>query len=306
MRYLFFINPVAGKGKGQEKIAESIKNYFKENGGDYRIIVTEHKGHAQKLAKIEAETGEQITMFACGGEGTVFEVLNGVVGYDNVTLGVLPCGSANDFLKYFGESKSFLKIDSQMNGGSVEMDIIKAGDYYCLNGCSVGMDAVVAREMSTFKKWPLVSGSFAYTLAIVKTFLGKLGITANISVDGEKPQKKNCLFAVVANGPYYGGGFMGAPDAVPFDSKLDFTLVDNIPKSKILKFIGLYKKGLHKILDCCHIKNCGSMDFTADKPIPVNLDGEIIETAKMHFEIIKKGIKFNLPKEVFNKVLIKV
>ena len=194
MRYLFFINPVAGKGKGQEKIAESIKNYFKENGGDYRIIVTEHKGHAQKLAKIEAETGEQITMFACGGEGTVFEVLNGVVGYDNVTLGVLPCGSANDFLKYFGESKSFLKIDSQMNGGSVEMDIIKAGDYYCLNGCSVGMDAVVAREMSTFKKWPLVSGSFAYTLAIVKTFLGKLGITANISVDGEKPQKKNCFY----------------------------------------------------------------------------------------------------------------
>ncbi len=306
MRYLFFINPVAGKGKGKELIAESVKNYFNENGGDYKIIVTEYKGHAKELAESEAKTGDTITMFACGGEGTVFEILNGVVGYDNVTLGVLPCGSANDFLKFFGDSKSFLKIDSQINGGSIEMDIIKAGDYYCLNGCSVGMDAVVARDMSIFKKWPLVSGSFAYTLAIVKTFLGKLGITANISVDGEKPQKKNCLFAVVANGPYYGGGYMGAPDAVPFDSKLDFTLVDNIPKTKILKFINLYKKGKHKILDCCQLKNCSSMDFSASKPIPVNLDGEIIESAKMHFEIIKKGIKFNLPKEIFTKMLIKV
>ena len=117
-------------------------------------------------------------MFACGGEGTVFEVLNGTVGYSNVELGVIPCGSANDFLKFFESRDNFLDIAEQIDGETVEMDLIKAGKNYCLNGCSVGMDAIVARDMSIFKNWPLVSGSFAYTLAIVKTFLGKLGITA--------------------------------------------------------------------------------------------------------------------------------
>lgn len=176
----------------------------------------------------------------------MFEVLNGIAGHNNVELGVIPCGSANDFLKFFEGRDSFLNIDEQIDGEVVSMDLIRAGDNYCLNGCSVGMDAVVARDMSIFKKWPLVSGPLAYNLAIIKTFLGKLGITADISVDGETPQRKTCLFAVITNAPYYGGGYKGAPEAVPYDNKLDFTLVDKISKIKILSFLGIYKKGEHK------------------------------------------------------------
>ena len=223
-----------------------------------------------------------------------------------VELGVIPCGSANDFLKFFKSREKFLDIAAQIDGEAIEMDLIKAGNKYCLNGCSVGMDAVVARDMSIFKRWPMVSGSFAYTLAIVKTFLGKLGITANISVDGETPQRKNCLFAVIANAPYYGGGYKGAPEAVPYDNKLDFTLVDKISKLKILKFLGIYKKGEHKKLDCCTLKNCTSMEFASEKPIPVNLDGEIIETTNMKFELVKSAVKFVVPKGVANKLLTKV
>ncbi len=306
MRYVFYINPVAGKGNAQEEIINSIKSYFADKNDDFKIHITNAVGDAQSNAKCEAETGADIRMFACGGEGTVFEVLNGIAGHDNVELGVIPCGSANDFLKFFESRDNFLNIGEQIDGEAVEMDLIKAGDKYCLNGCSVGMDAVVARDMSLFKKWPLVSGSFAYNLAIVKTFLGKLGITADISVDGEEPEHKNCLFAVIANAPYYGGGFKGAPDAVPYDNKLDFTLVDNISKLKILKFLGLYKKGTHKNLDCCTLKNCTSMEFTSEKPIPVNLDGEIIETDHMKFELVKNAVKFVIPSGVKNKLLINV
>ncbi len=306
MRYVFYVNPVAGKGNTQDEIIRSIKQYFSDKAYDFKIHITESIGDAKRSAKKEAETGDDIRMFACGGEGTVFEVLNGIVGYKNVELGVIPCGSANDFLKFFESRDNFLNIAEQIDGETVEMDLIKAGDKYCLNGCSVGMDAVVARDMSIFKKWPLVSGSFAYTLAIVKTFLGKLGITADISVDGGAPERKNCLFAVVANAPYYGGGYKGAPEAVPFDNKLDFTLVDKISKLKILKFLGLYKKGEHKKLDCCTLKNCTSMEFTAEKPIPVNLDGEIIESTNMKFELVKGAVKFVLPKGIANKLLIKV
>ena len=306
MRYIFYINPAAGKGKEQQVIIDSINEYFSKREEDYKIYITEAIGDATAHAEKQAQTGDKIRMFAVGGEGAVFEVLNGIIGYDNVELGVIPCGSANDFLKFFNSRDSFLDIDRQIGGESVTMDVIKAGDKYCLNGCSVGMDAVVARNMVKFRRLPFVSGSLAYNLAIFKTFLGKLGITANISVDGKAPQEKNCLFAVIANAPYYGGGYKGAPDAVPFDNKLDFTLVDNISKLKILKFISVYKKGKHKSLDFCTLENCSSMEFTAEKPIPVNLDGEIIETDHMKFKLVKGAVKFIVPQGVKNKLLTKV
>lgn len=306
MRYVFYINPAAGKGNSQENIIKSINDYFSDKGQKYKIHITKAIGDAQIEARKEAETGDDIRMFACGGEGTVFEVLNGIVGFNNVELGVIPCGSANDFLKFFKTRDEFLDIAEQIDGDAVEMDLIKAGDKYCLNGCSVGMDAVVASRMSGFKRWPLVSGSFAYTLAIARTFLGKLGITADISVDSGEYKRQNCLFAVIANAPYYGGGYMGAPDAVPYDNKLDFTLVDKISKLKILKFLTLYKKGEHKKLDCCTLKNCTCMEFISEKPIPVNLDGEILETTNMKFELVKNAVKFVLPQSVSVKMLTKV
>ena len=306
MRYVFYINPTAGKGNTQEGIINAIKNYFADKTAEFKIHITKFKGDAKESARLEAQTGDNIRMFACGGEGTVFEVLNGIVGYDNVELGVIPCGSANDFLKFFESRDGFLKIAEQIDGESIDMDLIKAGDNYCLNGCSVGMDAIVGRDMAIFKNWPLVSGSLAYKLAIVKTFLGKLGITADISIDGEAPERKTCLFAVMANAPYYGGGFKGAPDAVPFDNKLDFTLVDKISKLKILKFLGIYKKGEHRMLDYCTLKNCNTMEFTSEKAIPVNLDGEIIETTHMKFEIVKNAIKFVLPRSIASNMLTKV
>ena len=302
MKYLFIINPAAGKGIKQEQIKKSIEAYFAESNVDYEIYLTKAAGDAKRKAHAAAESGEYVSVFACGGEGTVFEVLNGIVGFDNAALGVIPCGSANDFLKFFSDSAPFADIDEQINGTAVPTDIIKANEYYCLNGCSVGMDAVVARDMSIFKGWRGVSGAMAYKLAVVKTFLGKIGVTVNISVDGDEAKTQNCLFAVVTNAPYYGGGYKSAPDADPFDNVLNFTMVDKISKLKIPKFLSLYEKGLHGSLDYCTMCPCGSMEFTASKPVPVNLDGEIIETTQMSFSIVKGGVNFILPRSVFENI----
>lgn len=306
MRYMFFINPKAGKGKLQKKIINEINQYFEKNGGDYKIFVTEYRGQATEIAAREAQIGDTIRMFACGGEGTCFEILNGTVGYNNVSIGVIPCGSANDFLKFFEKNEEFFDIAAQIEGKEVPMDIIKAGDYYCLNNCSVGMDAMVARDMKLFKGLPLVSGALAYNLAIVKVFCQKIGITAEISVDDGEFQKCDCLFAVVANAPYYGGGYNAAPDAVPYDSRLNFTKVDLISRIKILRFLGSYKKGDIKGLPFCTLKECESMEFRSEKPIPINLDGEIIESCAMRFEVIKGGASFVVPTRIYDKMLIKI
>lgn len=308
MKYLFIINPAAGKGKKQEEIKNNIINYFSDKDLDYEIYITGGKDDARKKAGSAAQTGEDLSVFACGGEGTVFEVLNGIVGFDNVSLGVIPCGSANDFLKFFPDSSAFSDIAGQIDGIAVPTDIIKANDYYCLNGCSVGMDAMVARDMSIFKGFKGVSGPMAYKLAVIKNFVGKLGVSINLSVDGGKKTKENCLFAVIANAPYYGGGYKSAPDANPFDNCLNFTKVNTIGKLKVPKFLSLYENGLHGSLDYCTLKECESMEFTADYPVPVNLDGEIIETMQMSFSIVKGGIKFIVPLPVYENVkkLLKV
>ena len=301
MKYLFIINPVAGKGTGQQGIIDAVREYFKDRE-DFEIYLTKAAGDAKKKARDAAESGEEISVFACGGEGTVFETLNGIVGFDNVRLGVIPCGSANDFLKFFPDSKPFSDIAEQIDGTAVPTDIIKANEHYCLNGCSVGMDAVVARDMSIFKGWRGVSGSMAYKLAVLKTFLGKIGVTVDLSVDGGEKKRENCLFAVIANAPYYGGGYKSAPDADPFDNVLDFTKVDTVSKLKIPKFLSLYEKGLHASLDYCTLKRCQSMEFTAERPVPVNLDGEITETTHMLFTLVKGGVKFVLPRSVYENV----
>ncbi|MDD6478570.1 MAG: diacylglycerol kinase family lipid kinase [Oscillospiraceae bacterium] len=296
MKYLFFVNPAAGKGKAQKKIIMDIEEYFNKNGKDYDIIITEYPDHAEKVAREMAETGEELSMFACGGEGTGYEVINGIVGFDNVSYGIIPCGSANDFVRGFKNPKCFADIKAQVEGEAYPIDLIRANDRYCINSCSVGMDAVVARDMRSFKKLPFVSGSLAYNLAIVKTFLKKLGVRLKLKVDDTEFGQLDCLFAVIANGPFYGGGYMAAPKAVPFDRRLDFIKVDVISKLRILGLLSKYKSGTHEGLDCCTIRSCNEMYFEADKPLPVNLDGETIETDCMKFSLLKSGLKFIIPK----------
>ncbi len=198
MKHIFIVNPIAGKGKGPEIVVPQLKKVF-NNEQDYKVFITRYKGHTAEICEKLAQSSEPMRIYACGGEGTCFDVLNAVVNHPNISIGVIPCGSANDFLKFFGEKDLFFDIKEQINAIDVPVDLIKANEFYCLNGCSVGMDAVVAHDMSIFKSWPGVSGSAAYKLAVVKTFLRKVGDNFKITVDGKLLGIKNCLFAVCAN-----------------------------------------------------------------------------------------------------------
>lgn len=295
MRYVFIINPTAGKGKGPESLPPMIKKAFENREEDYKIIITENAGDAEVAAKREAETGDEVCIFACGGEGTCFETVNGIIGFDNVTLGVIPCGSANDFLKFFGGKDEFLNIENQIGGGDISLDLIKANDFYSINQCSVGMDAMVADDMKLFKKLPLVSGPMAYNMAVVKTFLRKLGISIRIKIDDKYLGLKRCLFAVCANGPVYGGGYISAPEADPRDGKLEFLLVDRISRFRVPSFLKVYSSGMQHKKKYVTMGKCETMEIEADKPISVNLDGEIFHSKTVRFEIVKNAIKFRLP-----------
>ncbi len=292
IRNVFIINPKAGKGNIQKSLAEKLKGM--------EVYFTKACGDAKEKAKALAKTGEKIRIFCGGGEGTFFEVLNGTVGCKNIELGVIPCGTANDFLKGFGSKEEFLDLNSQLNGTAVGIDIIKANENYAVNSCSVGMDAIVCTNLEKFKKWPLISGKMAYTLSLIYTFLGKISLDLEIFVNNKKINRK-CLFAVCANAPWYGGGYMPAPFANPFDGKLDFTIIKKVSRFGILSLLKTYTKGEHINRSFCESGTCEEIRIKSKKDVPVNLDGEIYYTNDITFSIIKNGAKIILPKNVYKK-----
>ncbi|MBQ7045592.1 MAG: YegS/Rv2252/BmrU family lipid kinase [Clostridia bacterium] len=305
MRYVFIVNPIAGKGKYEQTVLPKIEECFAQNSLEYSVHITKQAGESTQFVKNECLKGDDVTFFACGGEGTGLEVLNGMVGFSNATFAIFPSGSANDFLKYFNDKAAFLDLQNQIDGTAIPVDLIKAGDMYAINQCSVGMDANVANDMKIFKKWPLVSGPLAYNLSVVKTFFGKIGNRIQIKIDGEDFGEKDCLFAVCANGPVYGGGYNSAPSAVPFDEKLEYVIINKISRPKILKFLGTYKAGKHQNLPFCKVGSCKSMEIISKKPIPINLDGEITLGTYAKFELVAKKVNFLLPKTVAEKYMEK-
>ena len=300
MKYVFIINPVAGKKTNQANFAAAVKEYFNSNGGEYEVYFTTGQLDAMNYARKLAESGEEIRIYACGGEGTAFEVLNGIVGFSNVSMGVVPCGSANDFISYFSDKTLFLDVASQVDGEEIEIDLIKVGDKYAMNSCSVGMDAMVAANMSKFKSWPFVNGKMAYVLALLYTLFSKLGVNLKVSLNnGKKIIEKKALFAVIANAPFYGGGFYPTPSAKPFDGKLDYSVISVVSRFKILSLLDEYRAGTHLNLPkICEYGVCQNAVITADKQVPVNMDGEIIYSKEAKFEICKNALKLILPKTV--------
>lgn len=299
MKYIFVINPTAGKGKKQIAFSAAVEQYFSENGGEYEIYYTKARGDAMRYTKQQAETGEELRIYACGGEGTAFEVLNGAFGYENVSVGVVPCGSANDFISYFSDRELFLDVPALVDGEPLAIDLIKVGDRYAMNSCSVGMDAMVAANMTKFKKWPLVSGKMAYSLAVIYTLFSRMGVRLKVGIDrGVRTIEQKALFAVVANAPFYGGGFYPTPAAKPFDQRLDYSVIRQVSRPRILSLLKKYRAGTHIGLDICTYGTAEHITIEAERKVPMNMDGEIFYVKEAAFEIVKKGIRLILPKTI--------
>lgn len=302
MRYVLIVNPAAGKKNPYETVLPPVHRFLQEHGIPFVCHLTQKPGHAISLSREEAARGDEVRIYAFGGDGTLAEVAAGAAEFENAEIGIFPCGSGNDYIKMFGPRKDFLSVEKQLMAVSRRVDLIRSELGISINLCSVGMDATVALEMARLKRLPLISGPAAYNLALLKVLFGKIGEPLRIRIDDREEFSGCFLFAIAASGQYYGGGYCGAPLAVPNDGLLDFVLIRKPPVFQIPKLAAMYKAGRHigakefeKILT---FRRGKKLEIFPEKPAASNRDGEVaLIGGSISFEVFPSAVRFLVPKE---------
>lgn len=296
MKHIFVINPVAGKGKGKDIILPKIEKVISERELDAEIHIGEAPGDISAYCKERAASGEHIRIYACGGDGTICEVVNAIYGYDNVEFTSVPLGSGNDFIRLFGTKEQFADLDAQIDGTVIKIDAIKCGNRIAVNQCSMGMDAEVCAKQSDFKKMPVFSGESAYTAALLYCLWTKRRNHFTVTIDDGEPIEKDFVFAYCGNSRFYGGGYKAGPYALPDDGLLDFAMVETMNIPRLITRIGEYKKGLHfKWNETTYLRG-KKMNVKSSIPAAVNIDGECEIATESTFELIENAFNFVIPK----------
>ncbi len=294
MRHIFVINPAAGKTDKTAEYRAQIEGRCA--GLDYEIAVSQGPGDCTRIAREAAQTGEEVRLYACGGDGTLNEVVAGAAGFDNAAVTVFVGGSGNDFVKIFDDRDAFRSLDRLLDAETATFDLIDCNGEPAINICCVGLDSRIGAEMARFKRLPGVSGSFAYILSMVVNLFKGLSEHYVVEVDGETVGGEQ-TFICVANARYYGGGFYAVPDAQPDDGLLDILLVKKLRLWQVPKALPMYKAGRYRELG--HIARHFRTDritIRCDHDSPVNLDGEIRMARNVQMKISDKKIRFFYPR----------
>ena len=214
LKHIFIINPSAGKNDSRQRIYAMAEALREKHGLDVQCMLTASVGHAATLARGLAESGEDVRLYACGGDGTVNEVANGIAGYANAAMTCIPIGTGNDFLKNFGaDYEKFLDAENLWNGETQALDLIDCSGRYCLTIACSGIDARIAESVHKFSANPHLSGRGSYLVSVAANgIFGRIGRHWTVWLDEERIEDDFALVSM-CNGRYYGGGSTPIPEA---------------------------------------------------------------------------------------------
>ena len=309
MRHVFIVNPVSGKADASGLLVPRIIQAAAQQHLNYQILLTEKPGHGVELAQRQAEQEGPVRLYACGGDGTLNEVLRGAYDHANAQVACVPCGSGNDFVRNFGGSAPFLNLEDLIQGEAVPMDLIETDQGIAVAICSAGLDAQVAYGIPKFRRIPLCGGSMAYKLSILQAVSGPLGHRLRICADDEIITG-DFLMLALCNGSTYGGGFQAAPHACVNDGLLELVLVRKISRLQIARLIGDYQKGLHmqgeqvapayrNIIISRRVRRM-RLDTLDGKPIVVTRDGECAPYTSLCAQVLPAAARIVLPHSLVN------
>ena len=297
MKHIFIVNPAAGKSDRTAEYREMIDAAFAPRGLSYELLVSGAPGECRTLARQAAQSGEEVRLYACGGDGTLNEVVNGVVGYGNAAVTHFPGGSGNVTIKIFDDPAAFTSIERLLDAEEARFDLIRCNDSYALNVLSIGFDARVGTDIARFKRLPLVSGKGAYILSIFSNMLHGLTADYTVTLDSGEVFSGRKTMICVCNGRWYGGGFNPLPEAEPDDGLLDVLVVEKVNLLQVATVVGHYQKGRYADYpSLIYHARCRSLRIECVKESVVNIDGEAAYTTDAKIELIPQAIRFFYPK----------
>lgn len=302
MKHLFILNSFAGTKDSTPELEAQIKTLPKEL--DIAVEYTKGKGDATEIARRYAASLEPLRVYACGGDGTANEAMHGLLGFENAALGLIPVGTGNDYVRALpAPTEDFLDLKKMTEGDSILVDVLKCGDIHALNVISAGYDCEVADRAQKNKRWPLMSGSFAYKLAIVQCLFTKRKHTFTPYADGVRiPLKagyKTQMLAVAAKGQYYGGGIKATPMAKLDDGLIDYMSIPTVPVRKFATLLGSFTRGEHidnpKAPFITHNK-CRELRLDNGGALKLGVDGEMVVMDDPTITVVEKAIRILIPK----------
>lgn len=284
------LNPVAGKGYSG-RAEPKIRQFLKETGIDFDLVRTRERGHATELAEQAVRDGFE-TVVAAGGDGTTNEVMNGLINAYNGeiagNLGLLPTGSASDFMGNIGIPKNLQEACYQLGKNqirTVDLAVLRLPGQkvrYFDNQLGIGFDAVVTIEAQKFRR---LRGMALYLPVVLKTvFLTNRATQVTIETDSERIELPTMQISV-ANGSREGGGFYLAPQAKLDDGFLDLCVVRKLSKWSMLRIIPTFMKGTHVKHQATTMLRARKVTITSDDDLIAHMDGEIICTAGHLIEV---------------------
>ena len=297
MKHVFIVNPIAGGKDSSGLIRGLALSAFAQSDEPFELYRTSAPHDAEEKVRQIAESGEEARIYACGGDGTFSECVNGAAGYPNVALAPVPIGTGNDFCRMFGEeSRLYLDFPALLDGTTHPIDLISVNGRYSACICSVGVDARIGTNVHKYTSLPFCRGGGAYIASAVVELLK--GITRPMKITcGDFSYDGKATLCCVCNGRYYGGGFNPSPDAMPDDGILDIYFVRDVNLLQAAIAIGSYAKGQSERFPqyITHLKGDSITIEFHDEEV-INADGEAIFARKAEISLIPGALNLILPK----------
>lgn len=315
MKHIFVINPHAGKADSSQEITQMLESHFKHI--DYGTYVTRFPGDGTDFVKqwCHAHPGEDVRFYACGGDGTINEVVTGMMDYkysftdgvmsvrqslpEHFELSCYPCGSGNDYIKYYGHRDEFLDATRLIDGISHPVDVMRVNNRFSINVSNFGFDAAVCEQMIKIKRKPIIGGNNAYTTGIITSIFTHMKNHCRMKVDGEPFYDGDFLLSTVSNGQYVGGAYKCAPLSKNDDGLLEVNLFKTMSLLKLATMIGDYAKGTHinipGIEKWMRYTQGKIVEIENDEPFTLIIDGDVLHERYYRIENIQHALNFISP-----------
>lgn len=280
------VNPISGGGKALKALPE-IEKLLTDEKKKYVVRTTENPGDALKYA-IDAVKSAHDAIIVAGGDGTMSEVLHGVVG-SAVAVIFAPCGTGNDFVKCMNIPVEPVEaIKKQLSSPLRRLDYATVNGRAFLNICGTGFDCEVLKHLEAYRE--KITGMKAYLYALKDALKYYKPLECEISVDDGPFEKRSICILCVGNGVYLGGGMKGVPDAVPYDGLLNLVMIKAIKKWQIPFLLPIFISGKHPKLSICITRTCKRVRIKTNEKMTMQLDGELVNMKDADIAIVPSGV----------------